>query len=143
MIIKNQPILKVDTKSEITGLTYPKGVVTVCLERQKGHAIPGCFDYSDQPGLMTPPFNTDVDLSKVPFVVHLKEIENGELRGDVTILDNPCGKILSDLLMPEKNDFSIRDAKYKIGGLIKLAEEKTTVSKLNIVIIKVELDDKP
>lgn len=138
MILKDQVIVTAGVRSKLTGNLYTPESLQECLERQKEMKIPGCWQFSDQPGVTKPPFAGNVDIEFLPFYGKLTKIEDNKLMADIYVTKTPSGQELSAYLESRKNVKIDELVEFRIGSFVKLSEDR--IAELNkILIIKVVL----
>lgn len=138
MILKDQVIVTAGVRSKITGNLYTLESLQKCLEKQKGMKIPGCWQFSDQPGVTQLPFTGNIDLEFIPFYGKLTRIEDNKLIADIHITKTPSGQILSDYLESRNKVKICKLVEFRIGSMLRLSEDK--IADLDkITIIKVVL----
>lgn len=138
MILKDQVIVTAGVRSKITGNLYTLESLQKCLEKQKEMKIPGCWQFSDQPGVTKLPFTGNVDLEFIPFYGKLTRIEDNKLIADIHITKTPSGQELSAYL-ESRNNVKVEElVEFRIGSMVSLSVDK--IADLDkITIIKVVL----
>ena len=138
MILKDQVIVTAGVRSKITGNLYTLESLQKCLEKQKGMKIPGCWQFSDQPGVTQLPFTGNIDLEFIPFYGKLTRIEDNKLIVDIHVTKTSSGQELSAYLESRNNVKVDKLVEFRIGSMVSLS--KDMIADLDkITIIKVVL----